>query len=140
MTPRTIRLEDVDDVYPGYGLPSIDDFNETPGLLDDLIDGDLTDSRNDLDQDDLADELRVLKSEVVRLGRGLRHSRREFASTLHVLLLADGLTLGQIAGRLHRDPRDVDSELIELQRVGLIVRTDSGAAMARYSIVGLSEL
>ena len=139
MTPNTIRLDDVDDVYPGYGLPAIDDFVEAPGRLDDLIEDDLG-APSGAQEEAAVEELAVLRKEVVRLGRGLRTGRGAPASAMHVLLLADGLTLGQISGRLHRDPRDVEAELLELQRVGLVARSRDGLGLARFSIVGLSEL
>lgn len=137
MTPRKISFDGVREVFPGYGLPPVETYKEERTSLDQLLGEDARPiDPEDARPIDPRRSLDVLRKAVVGMGRALRETGR-VATPLHVLLLADYLTIGQIAGRLHLDPRDIFAELTELEQAGIVGTVADGGAAQRYFIVGL---
>lgn len=125
MTPRRTRLDQANQVYSGYGLWPLEDHVEALYPLADLE-----------GERPAPAESRAGTDAVVGAIANLAVALREFGyakSTLGVLLLDDGLTVGQIAGRIDLDPNDVYSELAGLQEAG-IVCVDRSGGVDRYSV------
>ncbi len=134
MAPDRISLPQVENVYP-EGLPIVEQPPKMGGPVSDLL---ATEHPHGLETRDESYAFGVALNEIRRLGRALRRGRK-FGSVLQVLLMADGLTCGQIAGQLGADPRDVESELSSLESIGIVRSQQTTSTFPRYSVVGLDQ-
>jgi hypothetical protein len=81
--------------------------------------------------------LGIIYREVLATGRSIRNSRGP-STVLHALILQDQLSLGQIAGIVHQDPRDLEMQVRALASLGW-VREDDRNGLTKYSLTGLGD-
>lgn len=149
-------------VYPGYGLPLLGDpvirdvvatpssrkgklttvsdllaRGEAPDTAEPEVDSDSGRRGEGLDESFDFHRVRTLQEELIFIGRSLRRSMTKPSTPLHILLLADRLSIAEIAGRMRTDPQDVELHIAGLVSAG-IVGEDTSGAVPRYSIIGLS--
>lgn len=121
---ETITLSEVDQ-YTADTLPPIDQRATTSGphTVDELL------AMNpDLDL--------FVSDSVSATIASLRYNATQPRTVLHTLMLADRLSAGVIAGRMHVDPRtDVRPVLDRLVEAGVVgVEQNSPEALKRYSL------
>lgn len=144
--PARIRLDQVDArIYPGFGPPPVDQMpdmeserQEMLRLLDSSSEEIVTNSSQAAGERTAQRDVECALTELVEIGRGVRRGV-EPRSALYVLLYTDNLTIGEIAGTMHADPRDIEISLDALVRLGWVVRReDAMDGRARFSFIGLS--
>ena len=133
--------EDVDRIYPGFGFPPIDidvrpseahrleDFMAALGI-------DAGDESSEVAPVVLG-EVHGLRRQLLDTGRSIRRGSGP-ETVLHALLLEDGQTLGRVAAKLHKDPRDCEFDLTALVDMGWVQVDDSGP-LKRYTLPGIAR-
>jgi hypothetical protein len=132
-----ITLEDVHKVYPGFGPPPLIQRGPRGGTLEDLLpDGTPAEAVGQRTEHDEALHEEIVRREVLETARAIR-SNSGPTTVFHALLLADGQTLGQLAAKLHLDPRELELPLQVLVSEGWAIE-DASSRLHRYSLLGLA--
>jgi hypothetical protein len=139
MPENSIKLDArVEDVYV-YGVPLVIQPVEHQNDLAELIDEGPIVLGPDGSLSEVASEpiVQALRKEVVNTGRSIRDGG-DPRTVLAALILADRLSLGQIAGMIHQDPRDLDDSLRALIAVGWVDVTSENH-LPKYTLIGLDR-
>jgi hypothetical protein len=128
-----ITLDQVDRVFSGIGLPPVDQRSTSPISLHEFLAAETSHVSDELDG---SEALQTAFREVLEIARALRRGE-EPRSPLYALFFEDSVTLGDIAGRLHTDPRDLEVSLQALVQIGWVSKDDSRPRV-RYSLIGLA--
>lgn len=117
-TPPRITLDQVDD-YSAHDMPSIDSGDPIPNVtLDEAYE-------KDVDQQAMV----MLRQAFLALrGQGA-------LNFLNPLMLEDNLTIGEIAGRIHCDPRDLKYGINVLSERGIIRIDTTEPNLPRYTLL-----
>lgn len=140
MSSRLGGLEGVRAPYKGFGPPPVDyDLRTRGSRLGNFVaalDIPLGKLGEVYDEDVRRADLNHLREQILETGRAIREGSTPH-TVLHALLLEDEQTLGRIAAKLHRDPRDLELSLGVLVRLGWVAVEGSGP-LSRYTLPGIA--
>jgi len=139
LPPRELtNFGQVDDVYTGeVGIPIVNIYSPPEDVLADDVRGAVRESGDANPETTEKQAIDMLVKHLARMAMSMRAEGGRVRTVLHVLLYSGDLTIGQIAGRTERDLNEVALELMELERIGFVIRTQHSDIPDTFAIVGL---